>query len=152
MIVDYRICLFFSIFLRSIMSSTITKHILFGRKLHLFRDDLLNVNGISGNKVRKLAYFMDPSHISNEATVIGSFGGCQSNAMVAISQLVQYLNTQRSQKLQFVYFTKSISPTLVSNPVGNLKNALAAGMQVIQSYCSPCRLIFIVSDTLSHRS
>lgn len=132
--VDYRICLFLFILFRSTMSSVITKHILFGRKLHLFRDDLLNVNGISGNKVRKLAYFMDPSHISNGATVVGSFGGCQSNAMVAISQLVQNLNTQRSQKLQFVYFTKSISPTLVSNPVGNLKNALAAGMQVIQSY------------------
>ena len=114
--------------------STITKHVLFGRQIHLIRDDLLNINSITGNKVRKLAYFMNPTTtnniIPNEINTVASFGGSQSNAMVAISQLVRNLNTLRQQKLQFIYFTKYVSPQLLLHPIGNLKNAMDRGMQV----------------------
>lgn len=120
--------------LHTIMLSKVTKHILYGRKIHLIRDDLLNVNGISGNKIRKLAYFMnDPHSIPDTTNTVVSFGGCQSNAMVAISQLVNNLNSIRNNKLQFIYFTKYLSPSVMSNPIGNLKDALDLGMQVCNS-------------------
>ena len=111
------------------MTSVVTKHVIFGRKIFIKRDDLLNYNGISGNKVRKLEYFIqyigELSKLTSTATVVGSYGGYQSNAMFAISSMVS-----ANKNCKFVYFVKNIPLHLTSTTSGNLKSALLHGMIV----------------------
>ena len=107
------------------MASLVTKHVVFGRNIFIKRDDLLNYNGISGNKVRKLGYFMqyiselNASNQNSTATVFGRYGGCQSNAMYAISSMVS-----ANKNCKFVYFVKNMPLSLNSSPTGNLKSSL----------------------------
>ena len=109
---------------KSTTISPVTKSYLFGRQFYIKRDDLLVIGGINGNKVRKLKFLIDSP---NEYTDVFSFGGYQSNAMVAIAKLVR---ENRNIK-QFTYFTKHLPHDLLMNPVGNLKIAMDCGMKVI---------------------
>ena len=92
---------------------------------------------INGNKVRKLQFLQElinipqsesSSHNNNKenfkTTLFGSFGGYQSNSMVAISKVLSSQNYGSN----FVYFTKNIPKKQI--PSGNLEIALSLGTKV----------------------
>lgn len=117
------------------MASLVTKHVVFGRQIFIKRDDLLNYNGISGNKVRKLEFFMqyvsELKASNTTTTVFGSYGGCQSNAMYAISAMVS-----ANKNCKFVYFVKNMPLSLKVSPSGNLKTALMQHGMIVRSILS----------------
>ena len=90
-----------------------------GRKYIIKRDDLLLP--IGGNKARKL-YHLSKQDLSKVSSIV-SFGGAQSNAMLALSQFC------KSQNIQFDYYTRAVPKWLKQKPLGNLANALDNGMQ-----------------------
>lgn len=85
------------------------------------RDDLLHPL-INGNKARKFAYYQqqDFTHIKQ----ILSYGGAQSNAMLALSALADQKNTP------FHYYVKPLPHYLKQHPQANLSQALKNGMQL----------------------
>ncbi|ASG69003.1 1-aminocyclopropane-1-carboxylate deaminase [Francisella halioticida] len=90
------------------------------------RDDL-NHHIFSGNKARKLAYILsNPGNYEQIKTII-SFGGNQSNFMLALSQLAKIKNWA------FHYWVKPLPKFLKQNKNGNLKFALENGMQLFES-------------------
>ena len=66
------------------------------RTIYVKRDDLLDPN-FSGNKARKLAYFL--THPSADIDTLISYGGNQSNLMYSLSCLAKLKNWQ------FIYYT-----------------------------------------------
>ena len=122
------------------LSTTFTKVRLFDRSIFIKRDDLLSINGITGNKVRKLKFLdnINPHHFPH---IIASYGGYQSNAMIALAKCIKHYSPTPSTTTQghttFVYFTKNIPHDIMDNPSGNLKEAVSLGMRV-------CILIFIM--------
>lgn len=78
--------------------------------------------GISGNKARKLLYFAEDDKVDE---VVASFGGHQSNAMVAIAALC------RERGSRFVYLTKPVPKWLRQNAAGNYARALALGAEFV---------------------
>ncbi|RAX54842.1 hypothetical protein CCY99_01415 [Helicobacter sp. 16-1353] len=89
-----------------------------GIKYLIKRDDLIS-SEINGNKAYKFYFLLDKDFKN-----IVSFGGNQSNAMLAISFLAKYKNAN------FTYFTRALSSYLENNINGNLKIALENGMQL----------------------
>jgi len=102
--------------------SPITELGFLGRKWLIKRDELLDEQ-INGNKARKLYRFAKNGFGAN--TVI-SYGGAQSNAMYAISVLA------KAQNVKFIYYAKKLPSILKESPSGNLKAALANGMQLLE--------------------
>eukprot|EP00741_Cyanophora_paradoxa_P015802 tig00020904_g15255.t1 len=90
-----------------------------GRKLYVKRDDLLSQK-YPGNKLRKLQSTIQ----SSVRRPIVSFGGNQSNAMLAIAALAHDCG------VPFTYHTQTLPKWLKSNPIGNLAGALELGMQI----------------------
>ena len=90
-----------------------------GRNYIIKRDDLLLP--IGGNKARKL-YHLSQQDLSNIKTIV-SFGGAQSNAMLALSQFC------KSQNIAFDYYTRAVPKWLKQKPLGNLAHALDNDMQ-----------------------
>lgn len=68
------------------MNSPISKIIVDGRDFYVKRDDLIDPY-LAGNKYRKLYTLLKTP--SNELKTIISYGGTQSNAMLAISAMCQ---------------------------------------------------------------
>ena len=116
--------------------------------LYIKRDDLLRLpnSNISGNKGRKmwLLNFVDATKFPK---CIVSYGGPQSNSMVALAAIVNSKNrelvsllqeqdgeqqSQSEQPIQFVYYTKKLPRFLKNQPSGNLFRALALGIQIIE--------------------
>lgn len=93
-----------------------------GDEYHIKRDDLLS-DEFSGNKARKFAYFLDnpPLHVDK----IISYGSNQSNAMYSLSVLAKRLH------VEFIYVCNHLPKYLISNPIGNYKNALKNGMKIL---------------------
>lgn len=89
-----------------------------GRDYYLKRDDLLTP--IAGNKARKL-YGVLQQDLSAYQQIV-SYGGAQSNAMLALAQLSQQLS------LPFHYYSRAVPKWLTQKPLGNLKQALDCGM------------------------
>ena len=56
-----------------------------------------------------------------------SYGGIQSNSMLALSQIAQL-----NQKYNFTYFSRKIPRFLKKTPIGNYQRALQYGMKVIE--------------------
>ena len=101
----------------------LSAHEFMGRKFLLKRDDLYDPF-LSGNKFRKLhALIQTPK---NALRKIISYGGTQSNAMVAIAKLCY------DKEWEFVYYTKQLSHTQRENPQGNFAYALDFGMQCVE--------------------
>ncbi len=96
---------------------------LFGRKFYIKRDDLLE-SRFNGNKARKFYKFLVDDLFDIEEIV--SYGGAQSNAMYALSNLAQLKNKK------FTYYAKTLASYLRENIEGNLKNALENGMNLIE--------------------
>lgn len=91
------------------------------RTIYVKRDDLLDPN-FSGNKARKLAYFL--TQPSSDIDTLISYGGNQSNLMYSLSCLAKLKNWQ------FIYYTNQISSQAQLNAAGNLAASLANGMQI----------------------
>ena len=94
------------------------------RVVHVKRDDLLNFHGITGSKFRKFFSLFNRDSLRDYDAVV-SFGGAQSNAMLALARLCSY------HKIPFLYITRRVSGRLDSIP-GNFRQALDANMIHIQ--------------------
>ena len=89
----------------------------------LKRDDLLD-SRFSGNKARKLHYYLNYD-FKNIKKII-SHGSPQSNAMYSISCLADI------KGLKFEYYVNHVADFLKQNPHGNYKHALKNGMKIIE--------------------
>jgi 1-aminocyclopropane-1-carboxylate deaminase/D-cysteine desulfhydrase-like pyridoxal-dependent ACC family enzyme len=89
-------------------------------QFYIKRDDQLHPL-FNGNKARKFLYYLD-AHLPQVTSII-SFGGNQSNAMVALSALAKI------KHWRFDYYLKKLPQQLRSTPAGNFKTALDNGMQ-----------------------
>jgi 1-aminocyclopropane-1-carboxylate deaminase/D-cysteine desulfhydrase-like pyridoxal-dependent ACC family enzyme len=107
--------------------SRVTKHVFAGKNFYIKRDDENSIKGIrvsiSGNKSRKLLCL---SRKRPFPTIVASYGGSQSNSMLAIAKIVAAASTRST----FFYFLRPLPKFLKSSPNGNLKAALDLGMQV----------------------
>ena len=109
-------------------SSPISKIILEGREFLVKRDDLIDPY-LAGNKYRKLYTLLKtPKEKYNK---IISYGGTQSNAMLAIAAMCQ------SKGWEFTYITKKLSQAQKESKKGNFFISLSLGMghvEVDESY------------------
>jgi len=105
-------------------SSPFEKRTFNHQTFYLKRDDLLDKD-FSGNKARKFHYFLnhDFPHIQR----VVSSGSNQSNAMYSLSVLA------RLKGWEFIYVCDHIPRFLKENPIGNYKEALTNGMNIIES-------------------
>ncbi|SFV58437.1 pyridoxal phosphate-dependent deaminase, putative [hydrothermal vent metagenome] len=103
--------------------SSISKIILEGREFFIKRDDLIDPY-LAGNKYRKLYTLLQTPSTTYDTIV--SYGGTQSNAMVAIAAMTQ------KKGWHFSYYTKQLSHRQRKELSGNFANALALGMEHIE--------------------
>ncbi|MEA1893233.1 MAG: 1-aminocyclopropane-1-carboxylate deaminase [Campylobacterota bacterium] len=103
--------------------SPITKILVDGRVFYVKRDDLIDPF-LAGNKYRKLYKLLQTP--SNKLSKIISYGGTQSNAMLAIAAMC------RLKRWEFVYYTKPLSKTQKDSSCGNYFNAVSLGMNHIE--------------------
>ena len=90
----------------------------------LKRDDLLD-SRFSGNKARKLHYYLNKD-LKNIKKII-SHGSPQSNAMYSISELAKL------RGVLFDYYVDHVASYLKENPHGNFRFALANGMYIVEA-------------------
>ncbi|WP_192578158.1 1-aminocyclopropane-1-carboxylate deaminase [Francisella sp. LA112445] len=109
------------------MSSSLFQKISFENKDFIVMRDDLNHPIFSGNKARKLAYILDNPDNYTQIKTIVSFGGNQSNFMLALSQLAKI------KGWNFHYWIKPLPKFLKQNKTGNLKLALDNGMQLFET-------------------
>ena len=101
----------------------ISKFTLEGREFLVKRDDLVDPY-LAGNKFRKLhSLLQSPKEKYNK---IISYGGTQSNAMLAIAAMC------KQKDWDFHYYSKPISQTQENENIGNLYFAKQLGMKHIQ--------------------
>jgi hypothetical protein len=109
------------------------------RLVYLKRDDQLRLPGsqISGNKARKMLALNDLAK-EDFPTCLVSYGGPQSNAMLALAAIVRFQNekaglgTDDPDRKRFVYYAKKLPRFLRNQPNGNLYRALALGMELVE--------------------
>lgn len=119
--------------------SSISEIFLDGKKFYVKRDDLID-SFLAGNKYRKLySLLQTPSKKYNK---IISYGGTQSNAMLALAALC------KQKSWQFIYYTKPIANSMKNQKFGNYYDALNFGMQhyeiehsIYQNYIASLRTI-----------
>ena len=134
-------------------TSPVEKCMVRDRIFYLKRDDLLRLphSNISGNKARKM-YALNSLPLNLFPKVTVSYGGPQSNAMLALSAIVHSKNMQiRDQfnnmkkdsnendnenkdtnQFQFLYYTKKLPRWLRKTPSGNFLRATSLGMQIVE--------------------
>lgn len=95
-----------------------------GRTIFVKRDDTLSFAGVTGSKLRKLYSLFISEELDNYDSVV-SYGGAQSNAMLALARLCRY------RRKSFVYVTRPVSARLRETP-GNFYDALSAHMYHIE--------------------
>lgn len=113
-----------------------------GRTFYIKRDDQLKFAGISGSKLRKFySLFRDANF--DQADHLVSYGGAQSNAMLALARLCHF------HRKPFIYITRPVSPRLSATP-GNFRDALAVNMIHVQVNIDDYRANFtdIPPDTI----
>jgi len=103
--------------------SQISKITLEGREFFIKRDETIDPY-LSGNKYRKLYILLQTP--KNTFTKVISYGGTQSNAMLALAAIC------KSKKWEFVYYTKTISPIIKAQEYGNYYEALSLGMHIVE--------------------
>jgi len=127
------------------------------RPIYIKRDDLLRLshsNNISGNKARKLLSLslLPPSEFPS---VIVSYGGPQSNAMVALAAMVHQKDREAAsctnctstssstdRHKRFLYYTKKLPRYLRDQPCGNLVRATTLGMELHQVSAEEYKQLF----------
>ncbi len=108
-----------------ILNSSPIQSIVFDNKqFFLKRDDLLHPD-FSGNKARKLYYFLQNDF--PDVKKIISYGSAQSNAMYSLSVLAKI------KGWEFEYYVDHIAEYLKENPHGNYRAALDNGMRLRQA-------------------
>ncbi|ECH4996571.1 1-aminocyclopropane-1-carboxylate deaminase/D-cysteine desulfhydrase, partial [Campylobacter coli] len=95
-----------------------------GFEFYIKRDDLLGE--INGNKARKLAFYLSQNY--NQSQRFISYGGIQSNALVALSIFASKRN------LTLIYACEKIPTYLRNNPCGNYKLALENNVYFIENH------------------
>lgn len=104
-----------------------------GRRIWLKRDDL--ITPIGGNKARKCYGLFSGSDSVDSIDFINSvdwdkverivsWGGAQSNAMLALAEVAQLMEKE------FVYYCQRVPGWLLSDPIGNFLQALSYGMDL----------------------
>jgi hypothetical protein len=109
------------------------------RLVYLKRDDQLRLPGsqISGNKARKMLALNDLAK-EDFPTCLVSYGGPQSNAMLALAAIVRFQNEKAGlgpddpERRRFVYYAKKLPRFLRNQPNGNLYRALSLGMELVE--------------------
>jgi len=101
------------------LPSPLSEILLDGREFLVKRDDLIDPY-LAGNKYRKLYTLINTP--SNQLTKLISYGGTQSNAMLAIAALA------KQKSWEFVYYTKPLSQQQKEQKNGNYAKALELGM------------------------
>ena len=101
-------------------NSPVSKIILEGREFFVKRDDLIDPC-LAGNKYRKLYTLLHTPNYTYDTII--SYGGSQSNAMLAIAALC------RKKNWKFIYYTKKLSTTQKNECDGNYARSLALGME-----------------------
>jgi 1-aminocyclopropane-1-carboxylate deaminase/D-cysteine desulfhydrase-like pyridoxal-dependent ACC family enzyme len=104
-------------------NSPISKISLEGRDFYVKRDDLIDPF-LAGNKYRKLYTLLKTP--SNKLNKIISYGGTQSNAMLAIAAVC------KRKSWEFEYYTKPLSKTQKSFSHGNYFHSVKLGMKHIE--------------------
>lgn len=104
-------------------TSPISKITLEGREFLVKRDDLVDPY-LAGNKFRKLHTLLQTS--SDKYNTIISYGGTQSNAMLAIAAMC------KKKAWEFIYYTKPLSNRQKEEKVGNFFISLSLGMKHIE--------------------
>jgi 1-aminocyclopropane-1-carboxylate deaminase/D-cysteine desulfhydrase-like pyridoxal-dependent ACC family enzyme len=104
-------------------TSSISKLNLEGRVFYVKRDDLVDPY-LAGNKYRKLYSLLQTP--SDKLNSIVSYGGTQSNAMLAIAAMC------KSKGWKFTYYTKPISQIQKEENRGNYFHSIKLGMQHIE--------------------
>ena len=105
------------------LNPPISKIILEDREFYVKRDDLIDPF-LAGNKYRKLYPLLQTP--SNRYNKIISYGGTQSNAMLAISAMC------KDKGWEFIYYTKPISQTQKLAKEGNYFHSLELGMNHVE--------------------
>lgn len=100
-------------------TSPISQISLDGRDFFVKRDELIDRH-LAGNKYRKL-YTLLQTPQEQYDTII-SYGGTQSNAMLALAALC------KKKSWKFIYYTKPLSKLQKTHSVGNFYEALSLGM------------------------
>ena len=103
--------------------SSISKINLDGREFLVKRDELIDPY-LAGNKCRKL-YTLLKTPSQNLNTII-SYGGTQSNAMLAIAAMC------KEKAWEFIYYTKPLSKKQREQNIGNYAISLSLGMKHIE--------------------
>ncbi|MBW6487862.1 1-aminocyclopropane-1-carboxylate deaminase [Sulfurimonas sp.] len=101
------------------MNSPISKIDLEGRVFYVKRDDLIDPF-LAGNKYRKLYTLLQT--LSDQFNKIISYGGTQSNAMLAIAAMC------KNKGWEFIYYTKPLSDAQKNEKSGNFYHAKSLGM------------------------
>ena len=105
------------------MNTPVTSLFLRGRNFYIKRDDLIS-DYYPGNKYRKLYSLIEEDSLKYKNII--SYGGSQSNAMLAIAHLAH------KKGWDFTYYLKMLPKWLKDNPVGNFKMALSLNMSYIE--------------------
>jgi len=103
--------------------SPISKITLEKREFLVKRDDLIDPY-LAGNKYRKLYTLLQTP--KNNLRKIISYGGTQSNAMLAIAAMC------KEKSWEFYYYTKPLNNRMKEQKKGNYFNALSFGMKSIE--------------------
>ena len=102
-------------------SSPVQSIVFDNQQFFIKRDDLLHPD-FSGNKARKLHYFLQ-NDFPNIRKIV-SYGSAQSNAMYSLSVLAKF------KGWEFEYFVDHVADYLKENPHGNYKGAIDNGMSL----------------------
>jgi len=105
------------------INSPISKIILEGREFLVKRDDLIDPH-LAGNKYRKLYILLNTP--KERLSKIISYGGTQSNAMLAIAAMC------KKKDWEFVYYTKALSSQQMKQNEGNFFHSIELGMKHIE--------------------
>ncbi len=105
------------------LHSPISKIDLDMRIFYIKRDDLID-SFLSGNKYRKLYTLLQTS--ANKYSKIISYGGTQSNAMLAIASICH------KKKWEFIYYSKPINKKIKEQTFGNFYLSKKLGMKHVE--------------------
>ncbi len=94
-----------------------------GKQVYLKRDDLLNQH-FSGNKARKLGYFLD-NEFPDIKKIVGH-GSPQANSLYSLAGLAMLKNWQLD------FYVERIPQWLKENPIGNYGESLKLGANIIE--------------------
>ena len=125
------------------MNTPVTSLFLRGKNFYIKRDDLIS-DYYPGNKYRKLYSLIEEDCFKYKNII--SYGGSQSNAMLAIAHLAHKKNWK------FTYYLKTLPKWLKENPAGNFKMALELNMCYVElshdEYEDKISSLNVNSDTL----